>query len=108
MKKVRQTIKKIISKVKGRRIINLTTIMLLAPKIVLAASSDGVTEWNSIIDFFCTWITRAGIAYLIYGGLQIAKAYKTHNPDAKDDGVDNCVTACMTIAIPQIVKAIAG
>lgn len=78
-----------------------------ATRVFADVSGDGTTEWNTVINLLVTWLGRGAAAYLLYGVFVTAKAYKTHNPDAKDDGIDNIVTACLAIAGIAVVKGFA-
>ena len=80
----------------------MSTLALAAP--AFAADADaGVEQFETVIDFFATWIGRIGLIVGFVGGIMFALAIKNDDADAKTRGLMTLAAGFVVFALTQAV-----
>ena len=80
----------------------MSALALAAP--AFAADADaGVEQFETVIDFFATWIGRIGLIVGFVGGIMFALAIKNDDADAKTRGLMTLAAGFVVFARTQAV-----
>lgn len=77
----------------------MSTVTAFADDGGTGTTVDGEAAFNSVIDFFATWIGRIGLVVAFVGGIMFALAIKNDDAEAKTRGL-------MTLASGFVVFAL--
>ena len=85
--------------------ITVGTFVLTNAMTAMTAFADdldanaGKGQFDSLIDFFATWIGRIGGVIALVGAVMFGLAFKSEDPDGKQRGITTMVSGIIVFAI---------
>lgn len=104
---------------KGMMLFNTTIIMLMLSSITAFADDapaggagsfgdGGVEQFNSVIEFFATWIGRIGLVVGFVGAIMFGLAIKNDDAEAKTRGLMTLASGFVVFAVTQALSLFTG
>ena len=91
------------SKIALRLTVSAMSALALAAPAFAADADAGVEQFETVIDFFATWIGRIGLIVGFVGGIMFALAIKNDDADAKTRGLMTLAAGFVVFALTQAV-----
>lgn len=80
-----------------------SAIALAVPAFAESSSGDGEAQFNTVINFFATWIGRIGLIVGFVGAVMFALAIKNDDADAKTRGLMTLASGFVVFAVTKAV-----
>lgn len=81
----------------------MSALALAVPAFAAEGGDAGVEQFETVIDFFATWIGRIGLIVGFVGGIMFALAIKNDDADAKTRGLMTLAAGFVVFALTQAV-----
>ena len=91
------------NKIALRLTVSAMSALALAAPAFAADADAGVEQFETVIDFFATWIGRIGLIVGFVGGIMFALAIKNDDADAKTRGLMTLAAGFVVFALTQAV-----
>ena len=102
---------------KGMMMFNAAIFMLMLSSITAFAEGEsggggfgdgGVSQFNSVIEFFATWIGRIGLVVGFVGAIMFGLAIKNDDAEAKTRGLMTLASGFVVFAVTQALNLFTG
>ena len=101
--------------IKGKKLMmSFTTMIIMSVMTTVCAfaagegegtfSNEGEDMFNSVIEFFATWIGRIGLVVAFIGAIQFALAIKNDDADAKTRGLMTMASGFVVFAVTKALN----